>query len=415
GIALSLILILVAFLLKLLTNRILMLNQIEISGLSNIQAIQTELIYSMLNIKIAKIENKIYDSWNKEFLYTLNKTKDRDLAQNYYTTVSTSIQTILPIILLILGIGLYSKGLYSLGQIISYYSIINTVCIYSVSLITTMNYFKLSEQYLERVKDITDQEVEKNGKKCIGKDFNENIKLENISFRYNKNSETVLKNINMNIPFGKKVAIVGASGSGKSTLGKLILGLYEISEGFIKFGNIDLKDIDKRSLSKLMGIVPQDTYLFNKTIFDNITMNRNDITLEQVKEACVIAQIDKEIESMPMGYNTLISDMGMNISGGQRQRIILARSIVSKPKIILFDEATSSLDSINENNISKYLENLGCTRIIIAHRLSTIVDADIIYVLQNGEIIEQGNHDELIRKKGVYFDLYNSNDKKSFV
>ena len=164
-----------------------------------------------------------------------------------------------------------------------------------------------------------------------------------------------------------------------------------------------------------MGIVPQDTYLFNKTIFDNITMNRNDITLEQVKEACVIAQIDKEIESMPMGYNTLISDMGMNISGGQRQRIILARSIVSKPKIILFDEATSSLDSINENNISKYLENLGCTRIIIAHRLSTIVDADIIYVLQNGEIIEQGNHDELIRKKGVYFDLYNSNDKKSFV
>ncbi|PWX39057.1 ABC transporter [Clostridium perfringens] len=415
GITLSLILILVAFLLKLLTNRILMLNQIEISGLSNIQAIQTELIYSMLNIKIAKIENKIYDSWNKEFLYTLNKTKDRDLAQNYYTTVSTSIQTILPIILLILGIGLYSKGLYSLGQIISYYSIINTVCIYSVSLITTMNYFKLSEQYLERVKDITDQEIENNGKKCIGKDFNENIKLENISFRYNKNSETVLKNINMNIPFGKKVAIVGASGSGKSTLGKLILGLYEISEGFIKFGNIDLKDIDKRSLSKLMGIVPQDTYLFNKTIFDNITMNRNDITLEQVKEACVIAQIDKEIESMPMGYNTLISDMGMNISGGQRQRIILARSIVSKPKIILFDEATSSLDSINENNISKYLENLGCTRIIIAHRLSTIVDADIIYVLQNGEIIEQGNHDELIRKKGVYFDLYNSNDKKSFV
>ena len=127
-------------------------------------------------------------------------------------------------------------------------------------------------------------------------------------------------------------------------------------------------------------------------------------------EACRIAQIDKEIESMPMGYHTLISDMGMNISGGQRQRIILARSIVSRPKIILFDEATSSLDSINESNISKYLENLGCTRIIIAHRLSTIADSDIIYVLQNGEIVEAGKHEELMKERGVYFKLYNSSD-----
>ena len=410
GISILIILALLAFLLKLLSNRILMLNQMEISGLSNIQAIQTELIYSMLNIKIAKIEDKMYKVWNKEFLYTLDRTKDRDLAQNYYSTVSTAIQTILPIALFIFGIGLYVKGLYSLGEIMSYYSIINTICIYSVSIITTMNYFELSEQYLERVKDITDQEEEPNGDKWLESNFDKDIHLKNVSFKYSKNSATVLKNINMEIPFGKKIAIVGASGSGKSTLGKLILGLYEASEGEIRFGEIDIKDINKDSLSKLMGIVPQDTYLFNKTIFENITMNRDDITIEEVVEACKIAQIDKEIESMPMGYHTLISDMGMNISGGQRQRIILARSIVSKPKIILFDEATSSLDSINEGNISKYLENLGCTRIIIAHRLSTIADSDIIYVLQNGEIVEEGKHEELMRENGIYSKLYNSSN-----
>lgn len=410
GVTIFIILVLLAFLLKLLSNRILMLNQMEISGLSNIQAIQTELIYSMLNIKIAKIEDKMYKVWNKEFLYTLDRTKDRDLAQNYYSTVSTAVQTILPIALFIFGIGLYAKGLYSLGEIMSYYSIINTICIYSVSIITTMNYFELSEQYLERVKDITDQKKETNGNKWLESNFNKDINLKNVSFKYSKNSATVLKNINMEIPFGEKVAIVGASGSGKSTLGKLILGLYEATEGEIKFGRIDIKDINKESLSKLMGIVPQDTYLFNKTIFENITMNRDDITIEEVIEACRIAQIDKEIESMPMGYHTLISDMGMNISGGQRQRIILARSIVSRPKIILFDEATSSLDSINESNISKYLENLGCTRIIIAHRLSTIADSDIIYVLQNGEIVEAGKHEELMKERGVYFKLYNSSD-----
>ena len=410
GVTIFIILVLLAFLLKLLSNRILMLNQMEISGLSNIQAIQTELIYSMLNIKIAKIEDKMYKVWNKEFLYTLDRTKDRDLAQNYYSTVSTAVQTILPIALFIFGIGLYAKGLYSLGEIMSYYSIINTICIYSVSIITTMNYFQLSEQYLERVKDITDQKEEANGDKWLESNFNKDINLKNVSFKYSKNSATVLKNINMEIPFGEKVAIVGASGSGKSTLGKLILGLYEATEGEIKFGEIDIKDVNKESLSKLMGIVPQDTYLFNKTIFENITMNRDDITIEEVIEACRIAQIDKEIESMPMGYHTLISDMGMNISGGQRQRIILARSIVSRPKIILFDEATSSLDSINESNISKYLENLGCTRIIIAHRLSTIADSDIIYVLQNGEIVEAGKHEELMKERGVYFKLYNSSD-----
>lgn len=408
GFTLFIILVSVAFLLKLLSKKILMLNQMEISGLSNVQVIQTELIYSMLNIKIAKIEDKIYDLWNKEFLYTLNKTKNRDLAQNYYTAVSVAVQTILPVVLLIFGIALYSKGLYSLGQIMSYYSIINTICIYSVSIITTMNYFELSEQYLQRVKDITDQKEENEGNKWLEQGFEGDINLRSVSFRYSKSSPIVLKNINMNIPFGKKIAIVGASGSGKSTLGKLILGLYEPSEGDIKLGDIDIKDINKKSLSKLMGIVPQDTYLFNKTIFENITMNREDITIEEVIEACKIAQIDNEIRNMPMGYDTLISDMGMNISGGQRQRIILARSIVSKPKIILFDEATSSLDSINENNISKYLENLGFTRIIIAHRISTIADSDIIYVLQNGEIVEEGKHEELMSKRGVYFNLYKS-------
>lgn len=159
-----------------------------------------------------------------------------------------------------------------------------------------------------------------------------------------------------------------------------------------------------------MGIVPQDVTLFNKSIFDNIAMDRKDIDLNKVKLACQIAQIDSEIENMPMGYHTMISEMGMNLSGGQRQRIVMARAIVNEPQLLILDEATSSLDSINENRLSDYFKKIGCTRIVIAHRLSTILDADQIIVLDKGEVIEQGTHHELLEKKGKYYNLYKLNN-----
>lgn len=165
---------------------------------------------------------------------------------------------------------------------------------------------------------------------------------------------------------------------------------------------IDFKNIDKKHLRKQMGIVPQDAILFNKSIYDNIAIDSKSVNLDDVKTVSHLVQIGEEIEKIPMGYHTPISECGKNISGGQRQRIVLARAIINKPKVLLFDEATSFLDNINEKKISDLLYKCGCTRIIIAHRLSTVLDSDIIFVLDGGELVDQGTHKELLEKSSLY-------------
>lgn len=218
----------------------------------------------------------------------------------------------------------------------------------------------------------------------------------------------VVKNVSLHIEKGQKIAIVGASGSGKSTLSKILVGLYSPTNGEVYYDGIPLREFDKKELCKQVGIVPQDIMLFNKSIYKNIVMNQEGVDQERVRKVAEAAQIAGEIENMPMGYQTVIAEMGMNLSGGQRQRIALARALLNEPKLIVLDEATSSLDLMNESRISDYLSQIGCTRIVIAHRLATIIDAHIIYVMDKGAIIEQGMHSELMRLQGVYYGLYSS-------
>lgn len=180
------------------------------------------------------------------------------------------------------------------------------------------------------------------------------------------------------------------------------------TKGNLLYNSIEFSELNKKTLRKQMGVVPQDVILLNDTIYNNIEMSRENITPEMIERASEIAQVNGEIEEMPMKYNTIISDMGTNISGGQRQRIGFARAIVNNPNVLLLDEATSSLDTINESRISEYLKSIGCTRIVIAHRISTIVDADVIYVMKDGRIVEQGNHKALMKKNGVYTKLYDN-------
>ena len=188
--------------------------------------------------------------------------------------------------------------------------------------------------------------------------------------------------------------------------------MYDPTGGDILYDGVSINRINKSELRKQIGVVPQDMTLFNESIFDNIRMNREELGLDEVKEASEIAQIRGEIEDMPMKYYTMITDMGMNLSGGQRQRIALARAIVHKNDLIVLDEATSALDYENERRISNYLGEKDCTRIVIAHRLSTIIDADKIVVLDKGRIQEVGKHEELIKRDGTYAKLYYA-DKKS--
>ena len=211
---------------------------------------------------------------------------------------------------------------------------------------------------------------------------------------------------------GQQIAIVGASGSGKSTLSKILLGLYEPSSGNIYYDDINFKNLNKQAIRKQLGVVPQDISLFNKSIYDNIRMNKENVDNKDIKHAAEIAQISSEIEAMPMGYHTLVSDMGLNLSGGQRQRIALARAVLNNPKVIILDEATSSLDSVNEMKVANYFKAIGCTRIIIAHRLSTIINSDMIYVMDKGKIIESGTHKELMILNGADANLYKAKEEK---
>lgn len=316
--------------------------------------------------------------------------------------------------MLFVGILLYFNTSITLGVVIAVYSMSNMFFGLSISLFNGWNNYLLASSYMERLRDIIDTEVEFKPDNPRQVNLRGEISLDSVSFSYTKHSQAVLKDISMTINQGEKIAIVGQSGSGKSTLSKLLLGIYMPTKGDIYYDNINLLDIDMKILRKQMSVVPQDIYLFNKSILENIRMNQTHITMEQVKAAAEIAQISDEIEMMPMGYHTIISELGMNLSGGQRQRIALARALITKPKIMLLDEATSSLDTINENNVSRYLEEIGATRIVIAHRLSTIIDADKIYVLDQGRIVETGNHSMLMAAGGLYSRMYSAHREREY-
>lgn len=209
----------------------------------------------------------------------------------------------------------------------------------------------------------------------------------------------------MTIESGQRIALVGQPGSGKSTLSKIPSRLYKIDTGKVLFDGVNINQIDKKILSQNLGVVPQDSFLLNRSILDNITL-KHEVTSQKIEEVCKAVQIYDEIMAMPMKFNTIISEMGSNISGGQRQRIALARALINNPSIVILDEATSALDTINEERITKYIQSQGCTQIIIAHRLSTIKDADIIFVMKGGKIVESGNHKYLMTLGGEYYSLY---------
>ena len=239
------------------------------------------------------------------------------------------------------------------------------------------------------------------------------IVFNHVAFSYLP-EKPLLTDIDFTVPGGKMYAIVGPSGSGKSTVVNLIPRLYDVLGGSVTVGGVDVRDIDLAYLRDCIGVVTQDTYLFNGTIKDNMLYAKPDATDEEIREACRIASIDEFISKQPDGYDTMVGNRGLKLSGGEKQRISIARVILKNPKILILDEATSALDSISENAIQDALEVLmqGRTSIVIAHRLSTILKADRILVVKDGVIAEQGTHEELLASEGIYRDLYETQFRK---
>lgn len=229
------------------------------------------------------------------------------------------------------------------------------------------------------------------------------IAFNNIGFHYHP-ERPILNSLSFNVPAGKKVAIVGSSGAGKSTIARLLFRFYDVVEGSLSIGGCDVRDVSQHSLRSAIGVVPQDTVLFNDTIYENIRYGRPDATREEIEQACEYAMLTDFISKLPKGFETKVGERGLKVSGGEKQRIAIARALLKKPKIFLFDEATSSLDSHTEEAINQSLHKIARdhTTLVIAHRLSTVVDCDEIIVLENGGIVEQGTHRELLQKQGQY-------------
>ncbi len=233
------------------------------------------------------------------------------------------------------------------------------------------------------------------------------IEFDNVSFSYNQDRE-ILRNVSIVIPSGHKVAVVGASGAGKSTVARLLFRFYDVTEGAVRIDGQDLRECTQQSLHENIAVVPQDTVLFNESIFFNIQYAKPGASKEEIEQAARLANIHDFIEQLPQQYETIVGERGLKLSGGEKQRVAIARAVLKNPRIVIFDEATSSLDSQSESMILNAMQEVtqGVTTLVIAHRLSTIVDADSIYVFDHGQVVESGNHRKLLAQQGIYANMW---------
>ena len=267
-----------------------------------------------------------------------------------------------------------------------------------------MSIFQITPEY-DRLRPVIETAPEDGENSEIPGKLSGEISLKDVRFSYEEGGRNVLDGITTTIKPGEYIGIVGSSGCGKSTLLKLLLGFENPKSGTVSYDGKDLKTLDKRELRHNLGVVLQNGHLISGSIFENITITCPTATIADVNEVIAKVGLKKDIERMPMGIHTVLSESSGTISGGQQQRILIARAIIGSPSILLFDEATSALDNLTQAAVSENLDKMNVTRIVIAHRLSTIKNCDRILVLNEGKIVEEGNYDELMRLGGLFHQL----------
>ena len=379
---------------------------------------------TLLGISVVKsfanedIEKSKFQTNNDKFV---DIKKDRYFDMAGFFMINEAFAGLMYAILIFVGGFFVINGQISPGELIAFTMYLNMLVTTIERLINFTDVFQAGTTGIERFTEVMDMDNSIFDHESANEltDVKGKIDFENVYFKYPEAGEDdpyVLENINFSVDVGENIALVGPSGAGKTTISKLIPRFYDISKGSIKIDGVDIKDLTLDSLRDNIGIVQQDVYLFSGTVKENIRYGKDDASDEEIERAAALAGATEFIKDLPMGMDTHIGERGVKLSGGQKQRISIARVFLKNPPILILDEATSALDNKSEAIVQKSLETLskGRTTITIAHRLSTIINADEILVLTYDGIVERGNHKELLDKKGIYYNLYNSNNQELF-
>ena len=383
------------------------MGQLEISSRSELRGKQYDFVSAIEILKVTGIADRFYQNWDKAFSSAVSKNYAVNKAQAIYNSLSAVFTLMIPLTILVISFAFSALGRISVGQAVSLYSVSTIITSFALSFFSSVNSIELLRNYFARITDAITPKPEDTGSRSPEKI--DCIELKNVSFRFNKTAPLVLKDVSMRFEKGKKTAIVGASGCGKSTIASLLIKLYQPTEGTILYDGVPGEELENRHLRQIVCCVPQDGSLFNRSVKENITLFSDNYTTEEILSACRAAEIYDDLMKMPMKLETPLSDIGSNISGGQKQRIFLARALLKKPEFLILDEATSALDSKTEQAIYEMLNQGQYTQIVIAHRLSTITDADRIYVMKEGRLVEDGTHEQLMELRGEYYSLYCGN------
>ncbi|WP_163183455.1 MULTISPECIES: ABC transporter ATP-binding protein [Neobacillus] len=399
-----------AFSIKYFFGNLRRLTRIRSQALADVQSYLHERVQGMPVIKsfaIEKHEQALFDKQNQNFLdKALNHTSWNAKS---FSAVNT-ITDIAPLIVIGYSAYLVIQGQLSLGTMIAFFAYIDKLYnplrrLVNSSTTITQSFASMDRvfEFLDEKYDITDEKDAVDLKQVKG-----NIIFENVSFSYHENEDMVLKNINLNVKKGETIALVGMSGGGKSTLVSLIPRFYDVTEGRILLDGTDIRRFRVQSLRDKIGVVFQDNFLFSESVRDNILLGKPDASEEEVVRAAIAANAHEFITQLSEGYDTKVGERGVKLSGGQKQRIAIARVFLKNPPILILDEATSALDLESEHFIQEALEDLAKDRttFIVAHRLSTITHADRIVLIEHGQIVEIGTHEELMAKQGNYYQLF---------